>query len=189
MEEWRDIRGYEGRYQISSYGNIKSLVKPTEHILVLSNSKGWYITTTLVNKSGKHKTHRIHRLVAENFIGKIPKGYQVHHIDGNKQNNRVENLEIISTKEHSKKTILNDDSFLKGMNNYNRYVKPKRIRQYTSDGYFIAEFANSMIASKYTGVCQRNILQVCDKTPFGNKGGIRKQAGGYVWEYADTEGK
>lgn len=51
------------------------------------------------------------------------------------------------------------------------------------DGFFIAEFANSVIAEEMTGICQRNILQVANKEPYNSKGSIRKQAGGYVWKF------
>lgn len=70
------------------------------------------------------------------------------------------------------------------MVNYNKYVKTKKILQYTLEGKYIATYNNSKEASQATGVCQRNILQVANKEPFNKKGNIRKQVGGYVWEDA-----
>lgn len=178
-EEWKDVKGFEGRFQISNYGNIKSFLASKDGVKrSVKNSKGWYLTVRLDDEQGIWHTKRIHRLVAEHFIGEIPKGYHVHHKDGNRQNNRVDNLEIIHPKKHSEETIKQNQNILRGMNHYNRFERPKKIVQYTMDGDFIAEYANAEIASQYSGVCQRNILQVAS----GEQG--RKQAGGFVWKFA-----
>lgn len=95
-EEWKWIEGYEGRYTISNKGRLKSYLSDKYgKILSQTNRFGWYFTVNLKDENGKMSTKRIHVLVAEHFIGKIPKGYHVHHKDGNKQNNVVTNLEII----------------------------------------------------------------------------------------------
>ena len=185
-EEWKWIKGYEGRFQISSFGRLKSFLKyETGYILSDKNEKGWYLTHRLSDEKGIYHTKRTHVLVAETFIGEIPKGYHVHHKDGNKQNNMVSNLEIIHPKVHRKKTEKEHPQIVTGMVNYNKFQHPRHIRQFDMEGHFIAEFANSKIAEEMTGICQRNILQVASKTPFNNKGNIRKQAGGYVWEFTD----
>lgn len=80
-------------------------------------------------------------------------------------------------------TIKKNKNVIKGMNDYNRYVKPKRVKQYTLDGVYLAEYVNCEIASRMTGICQRNISQVASKEPYNSKGNVRKQAGGYVWEF------
>lgn len=186
-EEWKWIKGYEGSYQISSYGRIKSFRgNPNGYILKQTNKTGWYFTVNLYKGDKKYATDRIHRLVAKHFIGEIPYGFEVNHIDGNKQNNRVDNLEIISKQEHINKTMQQID-FVSSMVNKNAYEKPRRIRQFTLDGYFIAEYVNAEIAGKYTGVCARNILQVASKTPYGKHNLTRKQAGGFVWKFADEK--
>jgi len=154
----------------------------------LANINGWYFTVILRDGNGEYSTKRIHQLVAEHFIGEIPKGYHVHHKDGNKQNNKVSNLEVISQKEHTRETMKQHPDYCKGMNEYNKYVRPRHIRQYDLEGHFIAEYANSKIASELTGICARNILQVANKKPFNSKGSVRKQAGGYVWKFADDKG-
>ena len=59
------------------------------------------------------------------------------------------------------------------------------ICQYTIDGQLLATYSNGEIAGKITGVCPRNILQVANKQPYNNSGHVRKQAGGYVWKFAD----
>lgn len=183
-EEWKAIKDFDD-YQISNTGKIRHYTKRYGwRTLKDTDSKGWYFSRVIKNSQGETKSIRLHRLVAEYFIGEIPEGYQVHHKDGNKQNNSVENLEIVTAWEHRAKTAEMMPELCKGMNNYNRYERPRRIQQYTVDGQFVAEFANSVIAEKYTGVCQRNILQVANKTPY-KEGKVRNQAGGFIWKYAD----
>lgn len=186
MEEWKWIEGYEGLYQISNEGRIKSFRgKVDGRILSQVNKDGWYFTVNLYDDDQKMKTTRIHILVAKAFIGEIKRGYHVHHKDGNKQNNRVDNLEIISPKKHRIETLAQHPEMYKGMNNYNKYSKPKHIQQFDFDGNFIAEYANAAIASNLTGVCQRNILQVANKT-LTKHGTVRKQAGGFVWKIKEV---
>jgi hypothetical protein len=139
----------------------------------------------ILDSRGANYSTRIHRLVAETFIGEIPKGYQVHHKDGNKQNNNVENLEILSIKEHARETHEMYPHNYDGMNHYNKVIRPKRIRQYTKHGEFVAEYINGHDASIATGVCQRNILQVANKAQYNKRGDYRKQDGGYIWRFAD----
>ena len=185
-EEWKDITGYEGLYQISNYGRLKSFKKNNQgYIMSNKNSKGWYLTVVLTNSFVRRKTDRIHVLVAKHFIGDIPKGYHVHHKDGNKQNNFVGNLEIIHPSSHWHETEKNNHRVIQGLNDYNRYTKTRKIQQFTLDGVFLAEYVNGEVASRMTGICQRNILQVASKTPFNSKGNTRKQAGGYIWRFSD----
>ena len=98
-EIWKDIKGYEGLYQVSSYGRIKSLARTTsqnkrlpERLRVLSVDKYGYMCVNL-SKDGKVKLLKVHRLVCEAFIENPDRKPQVNHIDGNKGNNHVENLE------------------------------------------------------------------------------------------------
>lgn len=184
-EEWKWIKGYEGLYQVSNLGRIKSFHKSkTGKIISTKNDTGWYISFRASNKDGNISTIRVHIAVANAFIGNVSKGSHVHHINENKQDNRAENLQILNSSEHIKLTMRKHPECYKAMNERNKY-KQRHIRQYTLDGFFIAEFANSVIAEEMAGICQRNILQVANKEPFNNKGGIRKQAGGYVWKFAD----
>lgn len=185
-EEWKWVKGYEGLYQISNLGNVKSFVKNKKgRNTSLVNKNNWYLSFGVSDREGHRKTLRVHIEVAKAFIGDIPKGYHVHHKDGNKQNNTVDNLEIIHPAKHWKETEKKSPNIILGMNNYNRYERPKRIRQYTMDGIFLAEYVNSEVAGRMTGICQRNILQVASKTAFNEKGSVRKQAGGYIWKFAE----
>lgn len=201
-EEWKWVRDFEGLYQLSNYGNVKSFHKDKNgKELSLNNKNCWYLSFRAMDKEHRVKTLRVHVEVAKAFIGDIPKGYHVHHKDGNKQNNRVDNLKIISPKEHHAETIRQNPHILDGMIAYNkgrftgkykRYERNKnpksrfpkgKILQYTLDGKLVGEYCNSMDAHKETGVCQRNILQVANREPYNEKGNIRKQAGGYIWRF------
>lgn len=101
-EQWKDIKGYEGLYQISSFGRVKSLKRKVQHgnysytrkerFLVCHEDKYGYLIIGL-NKDKEHKTMKVHRLVAEAFI-ENPKGLQiVNHKDFNRTNNEISNLE------------------------------------------------------------------------------------------------
>lgn len=187
-EEWKWVNGFSGIYQISNFGRLKSFKRCSDgYILSERNEKGGYFSVVLRDSiQNKRRSVRIHVLVAETFIGEIPKGYHVHHKDDNKQNNIVTNLEIIHPKKHRKETLKKHPKINVGIANYNRFEKTKHILQYDSDGNFIAEYANGRIASELTGICQRNILQVANEEEY-KPGKVRKQAGGYVWKLKESE--
>ena len=96
MEEWRDIEGYEGLYQVSNLGNIKSLKdnygRSRIKILKLKKRKDGYIQINL-HKNGIIKTFRVHQLVARAFIDNPNNLKEINHKDENPSNNRVDNLE------------------------------------------------------------------------------------------------
>ena len=101
MEEiWKPIKGYEGIYDISNYGRVKSLKRKTNNqtgkedlILVAHLDKDKY-PTTVISKNGKSKTYRIHRLVWEAFGEGDRDGMniQIDHIDNDRSNPRIDNL-------------------------------------------------------------------------------------------------
>lgn len=91
QEEWRDIKGYEGHYQISNYGNIRS-VKKAPLVLKKSYQKNGYEYVCLW-LHGKKKNYLVHRLAANAFLSNPLHFSDVNHIDENKRNNRIENLE------------------------------------------------------------------------------------------------
>lgn len=95
-EEWRDIEGYEERYQVSNLGRVKSLRNSQgqyrEKILTNTPDKIGYLTVGL-SKNGKRKNFKVHRLVAEAFIENPNNHPIINHKDENKQNNCVNNLE------------------------------------------------------------------------------------------------
>ena len=102
MEEFRNIKGYEGIYQVSNLGRVKSLKCGKERILkAADNGHGYGIVTFL--KDGERKMRTVHQLVAEYFLGHTPCGFKlvVNHIDFDKTNNKVSNLEIITNRQNT----------------------------------------------------------------------------------------
>ena len=103
-EEWISVKGYENLYEISNFGRVKSLGNKSNHksekiLKQCLSRKNGYLSVSL-SKNGKTKSYRVHRLVAEHFIPNSNKLFQVNHIDGNKQNNHINNLEWITCKEN-----------------------------------------------------------------------------------------
>lgn len=108
-EIWKDIRGFEGWYQVSSLGRVRSLDRFISHYrggkrlykgsLVKSQDKRGYNQVRL-KKDGKSYYFQVHRLVAIEFIDDTKQNLQVNHIDGNKKNNNLDNLEWVTPSEN-----------------------------------------------------------------------------------------
>ena len=96
-EEWKSVIGYEGLYEVSSCGQIKSLRKGA--LLTPHKINGYYVVRLC--KNGKMKNHKVHRLVAIAFIPNPENKAFVDHIDTNRSNNRVENLRWVTASENS----------------------------------------------------------------------------------------
>jgi hypothetical protein len=106
QEEWKDIPQYGGRYQASSLGRIRAVGHPRRinHTFVMKPQKrgsGGYHGVCLYDPAtGKARSRYVHTLVAEAFLGPKPDGLQVNHVDGEKHNNRVSNLEYVTQSEN-----------------------------------------------------------------------------------------
>ena len=119
QEIWKDIPNYEGYYQVSNLGNVKSLARfnnlgkrVKEKILKnFVNTTNGYLDVNL-SKIGLVKTKRIHQLVAEAFLNHSQKGHKlvVNHKNFNRQDNRVENLEIVTQRENANKAHIKSSS-------------------------------------------------------------------------------
>jgi hypothetical protein len=136
-EIWKDVIGYEGSYEVSNLGNVRSVDRLVSHTsspkgrlmkgkLIKPNIKK-YVDIHLWRKS-KYKSTHVHRLVALSFIPNPENKPEVNHMDGNKLNNNVNNLEWVTKKEnieHAIKLGLKPDQ--KGANNYfykhGKYIK------------------------------------------------------------------
>lgn len=116
IEEWKDIIGYEKLYQVSNLGNIKSLKYSKSKLLKGSVNNYGYIQVNLC-KDGIVKSFKIHQLVAVHFLNHIINGYEkvVNHIDFNKLNNIVTNLEIVTPRENTNKKHLQSSSSSTGV--------------------------------------------------------------------------
>lgn len=163
MEEiWKDIKGYEGLYEVSNLGRIKSLKRNKIITPKLIHS---YFSVILYNKKN-YRNFRIHRLVAQAFIPN-PNNYpQVNHIDGNKLNNNLENLEWC-TQSHNMK-----EAYRIGLE------KPKKIKvnQYDLCGNFIKTWDSIKNIENFYN--NRHISACCK--------GKRKTVCGYIWRYAEN---
>jgi len=137
MEQWKNIIGYEGYYQISSAGRVKSIKRKTwngkvqhihkEIILKLFNRKDGYVSCVLC-KDCKKNTFLVHRIVASEFLEKTLGREEVNHIDGNKSNNKLKNLEWCTPKEnqaHALHTGLMQDQ--KGSGNFNSKLTENKV--------------------------------------------------------------
>lgn len=164
-EIWKDIKGYEGRYQVSNLGNVKSLNyrrKGQKKILSQWNNGRGYLYVNFSNKN-----YAVHRLVAETFIANIQRKEDVNHIDGNKKNNNVKNLEWCSRKEniqHAWKIGLDKPS-----NN-------KRIIQMDLEGNKIREWDSIKDITLRFNISRWAISNCCN--------GRSKTSCGYIWKYA-----
>lgn len=166
-EIWKDISQFEGLYQISSLGNVKSLArivdnryKKCEKILKPFLNKQGYLYVILC-KNGKITDKRINRLVAEAFIPNPSNKAYVNHKNEIKTDNSVENLEWVTPKENSNYSV-------------------KQIKQYTKNNEYIKTWNNLIIINEELNIDKGNIVKCCK--------GKRKTAGGFIWKYSKSLG-
>ena len=169
-ENWKAIAGYEGIYEVSDMGRVKSLGNDKyrkEKILKPRKNTGGYPYVNLY-KDGKRKTITVHRLVAKAFIPNHNNLETVNHKDEVKTNNVADNLEWMSQRDN---------------NNYGTHNKrmaealSKQVQMFDKfTGELLATFPSLMEAERVTGIDDGNISKCCL--------GKLKSAGGYVWRYA-----
>ena len=175
MEEiWKDIKGYEGKYQVSNYGIVKSLnYRRTgkEQLLKPALQTTGYFSVMLCKPL---KRFQIHRLVAEAFIPNPDNLPQVNHKDEDKTNNHADNLEWCTNKYNS---------------NYGTRVKriceslSKKVYQYTLDGELVKEWKSTKECGR-NGFNQQSIVKCCKGGYFHNNKWVNiTQHKGYKWSY------
>lgn len=168
-EVWKDIVGYEGKYQVSNIGRVKSIVfkgVSKETIFSLWINRFGYPMVSL-RKDGIKKAYSVHRLVYEAFVGPIPDGMQVNHINEVKTDNRVSNLNLMTPKENVNWGTRNERIC--------KLVK-KPVTQILKDGTEFFTFFSAIDAERELGVAHQTISKCCK--------GKEKSAGGFLWKYA-----
>ena len=168
MEQWKSITGYEGLYEVSDTGLVRSLKDGNKRILSSRKRRG-YLAVDL-RRDGKRKTMSVHRLVAAAFIPN-PLGLKtVNHRDENKTNNNVSNLEWMTQGDNNRYGT-------HGLKLLKNLAPPKPVRQLDPLGNIVNRFPSIREAARQTGISDGSICEVCN-------GGIRKTAGGFSWKYA-----
>ena len=166
-ESWKDKKDYEGIYQVSNCGRVKSIKFGKERILKLTKDKDGYLIVNLY-KNNKSKTFKVHRLVAEAFLPNPDNLPLINHKDEDKSNNIVSNLEWCDVKYNTNYGTRNKRI---GKSNTNG-KRSKPVLQYTLDGKFVREWESYR-------ECKRNgfnhVSECCR--------GKRKSCGGYIWRY------
>lgn len=184
VEVWKPIEGFEGRYEISNLGRVKSLTRT----IWFKDGKnrnggkriayGKILTTRAFGKGRPRANLRrgngcewyyVHRLVAMAFCDGYREGLVVNHKDGNIYNNRADNLEWCTQSYNIK------HSYFDGKRKGEYIGKVKAIKQFTLQGEYIKTFDSINEAARITNIPATNICAVCK--------GKRSKTGGYKWSY------
>lgn len=188
MEIWKDIEGYEGIYQVSNLGRVKSLNRSKTFISKTKEGKEYTLTKKYKEKimkqktnifgynciqlckDGKYKKYMVHRLVASVFLPNPYNLPQVNHKDENKQNNCVENLEWCTSQYNiTYGTGIKRRNDTRNKNKSYHYTK--EVGQYTLNNVLIKKY----LSATDTGYCREAIRDCCL--------GKQKTAYGYRWRY------
>lgn len=186
-EVWKEVKGYEGLYQVSNFGRVKSLLRfnnyynaiykeqkkriQKERLLNIRKTPRGYLQVCLTaNSLSNNKL--VHRLVAEAFIPNPLNKPQVNHIDGNKENNKVSNLEWMTSQENNK------HAHKIGLN---KSHNKRKVNQYDLDWNYIKTWNSITDFLKETNLNLKNSgITSCCK-------GKQRTAYGYKWKYAKDE--
>lgn len=182
MEIWKDIKGYEGKYQVSNKGRIKSLSRAIPHLgsfrviperimtQHVSSTNGYYMVSLC--KDNKYEWMLTHRIVATAFIPNPNNLPYINHKDEIKIHNNVENLEWCTPSYNMNYSNVRE----KQIN-----AISKEVEQYDFDGRFIKRYKNCYAAGRELGVSPSSIRMCC----IGEIGSTR----GFIWKYTNEEKK
>ena len=164
-KHWKAIENYPD-YQLSDQGRVRSFKDKSGAVryLGLTMDKDGYLQVNLCG-NGEVRTCKVHQLVLAAFLGPCPKGMEANHLDVNKRNNRLDNLEYTTHSENMK------HAYHLGLGNI------KAVIQRSMVGQFVADYISQCEASRRTGVNQGHISECCN--------GKIKSAGGFVWEHSE----
>ncbi len=170
MEIWIDIKGYEGLYQVSNLGRVRSLNylhTGQTRLLSLCKDKDGYLYVTLCKK-GKRNNHKVHRLVANAFLPNWFDEPEVNHCDENKNNNNVDNLEWCDRKYNANYGTATYRS---------AKLRSTKVLQFTKNGELVKEWSSLREADR-NGYKHSNVGLCCR--------GVYKQYKGYIWKYKEV---
>lgn len=187
MEEWKDIKGYEGLYQVSNLGRVRSLDRQVRNRSGIAIKKGKILSLVTVNKHYKKvslwkdnigENRLVHRLVAEAFIPNPNNFPEVNHKDENPKNNTVNNLEWCDRLYNANygTAIARATEKRKGVS-----VGEQPIEQYTIDGKFIRRYDSALKAAESINGDNSAICKCAN--------GKSKTSYGYVWRWENEQGK
>ena len=191
QEIWKSVKGYEGLYEVSNLGNVRSLAHTTEivrngtkmnmphpsKILKPQKRQHGYLSVCLYGRGGNARGFKqvsVHRLVAEAFIPNPRNCEEVNHIDEDKQNNRADNLEWCTRKEN----INHGTAISRGAKarTDNPNGNGRRIRQYDFNGNLIGEYISARNAGRALGLDYRGIYNSLYQG---------SSAYGYYWKFVN----
>ena len=189
-EIWKPVVGFEGRYDVSNMGRVRSLINNCENLraepkirkLTLGKSGYFYV---VLWDHGNNKVLRVHRMVAEAFLEKPDNAECVNHVNGIKTDNRVENLEWCTLSENTLHAIrlglvVDPASHFHTKGRHGKdHPTSKPVEQYTLDGEFIGEYESCVEAANRLGFVANNIQRCAH--------GKRRTAHGYRWKYKGVE--
>lgn len=174
-EEWKSVYGFEDTYLINKDGEVLAVDKMVnaaygskqlrkQHFMKIhTNNKGYFYFSPYTKRK-----YFIHKCIYEAFVGPIPEGYDLHHINHNHQDNRLENLCLIPSSKHRSMHCKETIERIK-----HKISKP--VLQFTVDGELVAEYESLAEAERQTGIRPHM------------EGGKYKSSGGYLWCYKGQE--
>ena len=176
-EIWEDIPGYEGMYQVSNIGNVRSMNYKghgeVKNLTPKCNNCGRLWVDLWKNGTGK--CHLVHRLVAIAFIPNPFNHPQINHLDENPKNNRVENLEWCTALHNVRYYNERHPDKLSAPRGPNKNIKP--VNQISITGEIVKTWASSREVMRELGWSDWSISECCR--------GNRKTAYGFRWQYAN----
>lgn len=184
-EEWKPVLGYEADYVASNLGKIACLnyygVKGRFHVLKQKVFRTGYLYVYLYGKA-----KLVHRLVYEAFNGKIPDGKEIDHDDGNRLNNKLDNLFARTHKENCNNpvSVERNSKTRKGIKKTKEHIEKvakaikKPILQYTKNMKLVMEWDGAVDVENKLGISRCHISSCCR--------GKRKTSGGFIWKYKEV---
>lgn len=192
IEQWRDVVGYEGLYAVSNNGRVKSVDNYHTFISKLGKPSKRFKRGKFLGRTFSHDYNRVtlcklavskimsvHRLVAIAFIPNPNEYPDVNHIDGNKRNNNVSNLEWCTKSQNTihSYSVLKRTASPNSLNKGGEHPASVPILQFDLNGSFIKEWAAVIEIQRELGVNSTNVIACCR--------GKQKTCGGFIWKHKE----